>query len=61
MPAGLHRTYGAQHLHFITNSCYHRWPFFDALSARDRFLPFSSRVSLCLRFFSALFEERKRQ
>ena len=38
MPAGLHRTYGAQHLHFITNSRYHRLPFLDAPGARDRFL-----------------------
>jgi len=38
MPAGLHRIYGAHHLHFITNSCYHRWPLLDAPGARDRFL-----------------------
>ena len=38
MPAGLHRTYGAHHLHFVTNSCYHRLPLFDAPEARDRFL-----------------------
>ena len=38
MPAGLHRTYGAHHLHFITNSCYRRLPFFDAPGAPDRFL-----------------------
>ena len=24
MPSGLHRTYGAHHLHFITCSCYRR-------------------------------------
>ena len=26
MPSGLHRTYGAHHLHFITTSCYRRLP-----------------------------------
>jgi putative transposase len=26
-PSGLHRTYGAHHLHFITCSCYRRLPF----------------------------------
>jgi putative transposase len=38
MPAGLHRTYGAHHLHFITYSCYRRLPFFDSARSRDRFL-----------------------
>ena len=38
MPAGLHRTYGAHHLHFITCSCYRRLPFLDSVRARDRFL-----------------------
>jgi hypothetical protein len=27
MPSGLHRTYGAHHLHFITCSRYRRLPF----------------------------------
>ena len=27
MPSGLHRSYGAHHLHFITGSCYRRLPF----------------------------------
>ena len=27
MPSGLHRTYGAHHLHFNTGSCYRRLPF----------------------------------
>src|SRR5215470_7224337 len=31
-------TYGAHHLHFITNSCYHRRPLLDSPRARDRFL-----------------------
>ena len=38
MPAGLHRTYGAHHLHFITCSCYRRLPFFHSPKSRDRFL-----------------------
>lgn len=38
MPAGLHRFYGAHHLHFITFSCYHRLPLLDSSRSRDRFL-----------------------
>jgi putative transposase len=38
MPVGLHRTYGAHHLHFITNSCYRRLPLLESARARDRFL-----------------------
>src|SRR5579862_6564879 len=38
MPSGLHRTYGTDHLHFITNSCYQRRPFLASPQARDRFL-----------------------
>jgi putative transposase len=38
MPAGLHRTYGLHHLHFITCSCYRRLPFLGSAKARDRFL-----------------------
>ena len=38
MPAGLHRTYGAHHLHFITCSCWRRLPFLHSARARDRFL-----------------------
>lgn len=38
MPTGLHRTYGAHHLHFITFSCYHRLPRLNSSRARDRFL-----------------------
>ena len=38
MPSGLHRIYGAQHLHFITNSCHRRRPFLASARARDRFL-----------------------
>ena len=38
MPSGLHRTYGAHHLHFITCSCYRRLPFLRPVRNRDRFL-----------------------
>jgi putative transposase len=38
MPSGLHRTYGAHHLHFITNSCYQRRPLLGSPRARDLFL-----------------------
>jgi putative transposase len=35
MPSGLHRTYGAHHLHFITCSCYRRLPFLASARSRD--------------------------
>ena len=38
MPSGLHRTYGARHLHFITCSCYRRLPFLGTARSRDIFL-----------------------
>src|SRR5882672_7607657 len=38
MPSGLHRTYGAHHLHFITCSCYRRWPLLGSARCCDRFL-----------------------
>ncbi len=38
MPRGLHRTYGANHLHFITSSCYQRLPVLGTASSRDHFL-----------------------
>ena len=38
MPRGLHRTYGAYHLHFITCSCFHRLPFLHTARSRDRLL-----------------------
>jgi putative transposase len=38
MPSGLHRTYGAHHLHFITFSCYRRLPLLGMERSRDRFL-----------------------
>jgi REP element-mobilizing transposase RayT len=38
MPRGLHRTYGANHLHFITCSCYRRLPLLGTARSRDSFL-----------------------
>ncbi len=38
MPRGLHRTYGAHHLHFISCSCHRRLPFLRTARIRDRFL-----------------------
>jgi putative transposase len=38
MPRGLHRSYGAHHLHFITCSCYRRLPLLRHARSRDRFL-----------------------
>ena len=38
MPSGLHRCYGAHHLHFITCSCYRRLPFLHTAHSRDTFL-----------------------
>ncbi len=38
MPSGLHRSYGAHHLHFITCSCYRRLPGLRAARSRDRSL-----------------------
>ena len=38
MPHGLHRYYGANHLHFITCSCYRRLPLLRSARSRDRFL-----------------------
>ena len=38
MPRGLHRYYGAHHLHFITCSCYRRLARFRSARSRDRVL-----------------------
>jgi putative transposase len=38
MPAGLHRAYGAHHLHFITCSCYRRLSLLNSMRSRDCFL-----------------------
>jgi REP element-mobilizing transposase RayT len=44
MPSGLHRSYGAHHLHFITCSCYLRLPLLRAAGSRDRFLSMLEQV-----------------
>jgi REP element-mobilizing transposase RayT len=38
VPTRLKRYYGAQHLHFITCSCYHRLPILGTAGRRDSFL-----------------------
>jgi REP element-mobilizing transposase RayT len=48
MPSGLHRTYGAHHLHFITCSCYRRLPFLATAGSRDCFL--STLEQTCQRY-----------
>ncbi len=50
MPAGLRRTYGAQHLHFITCSCYHRLPLLISSKARDCFLEILEQTRQRYRF-----------
>ena len=50
MPAGLHRSYGAHHLHFITCSGYRRLPFFSSRQARNRFLSILEQTRQRYRF-----------
>ncbi|HET9405655.1 MAG TPA: transposase [Candidatus Sulfotelmatobacter sp.] len=50
MPSGLHRTYGAHHLHFITWSCYRRLPFLSRTRSRDCFLEILEQVRRRYRF-----------
>ena len=50
MPSGLHRTYGAHHLHFITCSCYRRLPFLNSPRSRDRLLSILEQVRTRYRF-----------
>ena len=50
MPSGLHRTYGAHHLHFITCSCYRRLPFLNSERARDRLLSILEQTRQRYRF-----------
>ena len=50
MPSGLHRTYGAHHLHFITCSCYRRLPFLSAARSRDRLLSILEQTRQRYRF-----------
>ena len=50
MPSGLHRTYGAHHLHFITCSCYRRLPFLGSARSRETFLPVLEQTRQRYRF-----------
>ena len=50
MPSGLHRTYGAHHLHFITCSCYRRLPFLGSPRSRDTFLSILEQTRVRYRF-----------
>ena len=50
MPSGLHRTYGAHHLHFITCSCYRRLPLLSSARARDRLLSILEQTRVRYRF-----------
>ncbi len=50
MPSGLHRTYGAHHLHFITCSCYRRLPFLRTARSRDRLLSILEQTRKRYRF-----------
>jgi len=44
MPAGLKRYYGKGDLHFITFSCYRRWPLLKTTGARNLFVKELGRV-----------------
>lgn len=50
MPTRLKRYYGAQDLHFITCSCYHRWPILGTPRPRDWFLKILEEARLRYRF-----------
>ncbi|HZQ92040.1 MAG TPA: transposase [Terriglobales bacterium] len=50
MPAGLKRYYGAQHLHFITSSCYRRQTYLGSAKRRDLFLRILEEVRKKYRF-----------
>jgi putative transposase len=50
MPIGLHRSYGAHHLHFITCSCYRRLPLLGTARSRDRFLAILEQARQRYRF-----------
>ena len=50
MPTGLHRTYGARQLHFITCSCYRRLPLLNSAPARDRLLSILEQTRQRYRF-----------
>jgi putative transposase len=50
MPSGLHRTYGAHPLHFITCSCYRRLPFLNTARGRGYFLTILEQTRQRYRF-----------
>jgi putative transposase len=50
MPRGLHRYYGADHLHFITCSCYRRMPLLRSVRSRDRLLSMLEQTRKRYRF-----------
>ena len=50
MPSGLHRSYGAHNLHFITCSCYRRWPLLHSARSRDRLLSILEQTRQRYRF-----------
>jgi putative transposase len=50
MPRGLHRFYGADHLHFITCSCYRRLPLLHSARSRDRLLSVLEQTRKRFRF-----------
>ena len=53
MPQGLHRYYGARHLHFITCSCYQRAPLLGTARRRDLFLAILEHTRRRYRFVVA--------
>lgn len=55
MPAGLHRCYGANDLHFITCSCFHRRPFLDDPRRRTKFLEVLEEVRQSYQFVVAAY------
>ncbi len=53
MPRGLHRFYGADHLHFITCSCYRRLPLLRSARSRDCLLSVLEQTRKRYRFVVA--------
>jgi putative transposase len=50
MPRGLHRYYGAHHLHFITCSCYRRLPLLRSARGRNQLLSILEQTRKRYRF-----------
>jgi len=44
MPKGLRRRYGQRHLHFLTCSCYRRWPLFASVRSKNLFVKILGEV-----------------